>query len=712
MLSSRLISRTLCLLITIFSITLSAFAYQQEEAEEYDVKARVVRISLINGEVTLKRNGNTEWERARLNFPLVEGDTVSTDRESRLEIQIDARNFVRLAANTTMQIVSLRNEGVAVSVVEGTATVRLVKFDRQREYFEVDAPRTTMAAEKRGLYRIDVPGDGRVRLSVRDGGSARIYSDTSGFALRDGRTAELVVAGVNSGDWEFVANAARDAIDEWVSDRERYLAQRLRYDTQYYDEYVWGAEDLDAYGDWSYAPDYGWVWRPHTTVINVYQDWAPYRYGHWVWCPPYGWTWVGYEPWGWAPYHYGRWVYLNGGWSWCPRSSYYRDHSWWRPALVAFYYVDDNYCWYPLGYRQRDPRSSYYNNKPERLTALRAEELAQLRRVNPVHLRAVTTANAKQIGNENLRPQRADDALARRALGTVPVRTGLPARAPAREATTQNPTGQTTVGRPARTSVSDLPIERSTGAAARTPGVPLDGELRRTRVLNGREARPSTPTVTSTSTTSETEVETRPTGAVTRPVRTSPSTSQGGEERPERRNTVTPSTPNDDTVSRPTRTEPVVTPDPGEKPTRNRERLEPSRPERRVETPSPSYEPPPQRSEPPRVSAPQRSEPPPRVEAPRSSPPQRSEPPPQRSEPPARPSRPESSERPSRSESPRYESPRSEPSRSEPTRSEPTRSEPSRSEPPRSEPSRPEPRTEPARDPDSGRPSRPDRPRT
>ena len=77
---------------------------------------------------------------------------------------------------------------------------------------------------------------------MSDGGSARIYSDTSGFVLRDGRTAELVVTGDNEGDWEFVANAPLDAIDDWVSDREHYLAQRLRYDVQYYDEYVWGAE--------------------------------------------------------------------------------------------------------------------------------------------------------------------------------------------------------------------------------------------------------------------------------------------------------------------------------------------------------------------------------------------------------------------------------------------------------------------------------------
>ncbi len=197
--SSRLRSSFLLLLLTIVSVNITVRA-SYDEPDDYDVKARVARISLISGEVNLKRKGNTDWERARLNFPLVEGDTLATDRESRLEIQIDSRNFVRLAPNSTLQLVSLRAEGVAVSVVEGPATVRLAKFDRQREYFEIDAPKTTMAAEKKGLYRIDVPRDGRVRLTVRDGGTARIYSDTTGFALRDGRPAELSIDGVNAGD--------------------------------------------------------------------------------------------------------------------------------------------------------------------------------------------------------------------------------------------------------------------------------------------------------------------------------------------------------------------------------------------------------------------------------------------------------------------------------------------------------------------------------
>ena len=90
---SRLNASLLVLLLTLFSITATA---QQpaddpnDEAEDYDVKARVVRISMMNGDVSLKRAGNQDWERARLNYPLVEGDTVATEKEGRMEIQVDA----------------------------------------------------------------------------------------------------------------------------------------------------------------------------------------------------------------------------------------------------------------------------------------------------------------------------------------------------------------------------------------------------------------------------------------------------------------------------------------------------------------------------------------------------------------------------------------------------------------------------------------------
>lgn len=519
---------TLMILLNASAVLVRAEDEDTDAADEYDVTARVVRARLIEGQVDLRRAGNKDWERAGLNLPLVEGDTLATASDARLEIQIDARNFVRVGANSLLRIVTLRNEGIVLSLVEGTATVRLARFDRSREYFEIDMPKTTMTVEQPGLYRLDVAHDGGLRLTVRDGGHARIYANDDGFTLRDGRTAELTYAGREEGDWQFSAASSFDSWDTWVDDRERYLAERLRYDERdrYYDADIWGAEELDAYGNWVNAGDYGWVWRPHTTVINHYENWAPYRQGQWRWCPPYGWTWVGDEPWGWAPYHYGRWVYYNQGWCWAPRGYGFRDqHSWWRPALVAFVYVASSHgqhvAWYPLTYRQHDPFRR--NHRPGRgqWTPHRAGEPGHPRLFNPAMARAVTTVPAREFGRYGARLQPAATDIARGAINTEPVRTRLPfapresdqdtAGAAARDRRSRTwPSG-----RPAPSTPAGTLEERPTGAAARAPGVSLDDELWRSRLRNGRPSRPRGAPAEGTAI----DPAARGTGAVARPAR-------------------------------------------------------------------------------------------------------------------------------------------------------------------------------------------------
>jgi uncharacterized protein DUF6600/FecR-like protein len=724
--STRPVSSTIFFLfLTLFTATIIARADDvADDADEYDVKARVVRISLITGDVNLKRNASTDWERAKLNFSLVEGDTISTGDNARAEIQMDARNFVRIGPNSILKIATLRDEGVALSVVEGTASVRLAKFDRDHEYFEVDAPKSTLAAEKKGLYRIDVSREGRVRLTAQDGGRARIYSDTSGFVLRDGRTAELIYEGADAGDWQFVAANASDSWDNWVENRERYLAQRLRYDARYYDSYVWGAEELDAYGEWTYANDYGWIWRP--TAINNYYDWAPYRYGSWTWCAPYGWTWVGHEPWGWAPYHYGRWVYYNNYWAWCPRSRYYRNRSWWRPALVAFNISFGNQvCWYPLHYHQRDPRSRHYHAS-DRLRPMRRDELAGLRRVNPAYLRAVTSLAARDFGADGARLRAADAVLARRVVAAEPLHADLPIR-PAYalndRAVAGDRTERVTIARPARVTPDRQLPERETGAAVRNPGVALDNELRRSRVLNGRDARPEFPTPASGAGGA---IE-RSTGAVARPSRPAREVDPAVDRRSESGRDVQPipetAEPNDrparpnrtfsreDAPARPERNVgerpapvPVTPPandggSSGDSPARpeRTERSQPqdaparvARPERhdrpdvpsRVSEPPPRYEPPPRVDSPPRSDPPPRNDPPPRYDPPpRNDPPPRSDPPPRNDPPPRSDPPPRNDPPPQNDPPPRSESPRNDPA--------PRNDPPARSESPRSDSDRP-----------------------
>ncbi|MDT4967920.1 MAG: hypothetical protein QOJ64_2657 [Acidobacteriota bacterium] len=727
------------LFILLTTFTAPVRADDEKDIDEYDEAARVARISLIRGDVQLKRNGSKEWESARMNFPLVEGDLLATTgSDARLELQIDARNFVRVGGDSMLRMVSLRDEGVALSLSEGVATIRLARFDRKKEYFEIDVPRATLAAETRGLYRIDVSANSNVRMTVRGGAQARIYSETSGFTLRDGRTAELIRDGSEAGDWAFSKLESFDSWDTWVDERERSLASRSRYDdrTRYYDSDVWGAEDLDAYGSWVYVNDYGWIWRPNATVVNNYSNWAPYRYGRWVWCPPYGWTWVGDEPWGWAPYHYGRWVYYDNGWCWAPRGyGYSYGRSWWRPALVVFVYVPTSYgervCWYPLTYGQRDPRGRHYR----RLEPLRGNDIARLGRTNPAYLRAITSLPARDFGRHNAQSQQAPAEIARRALNGEPIRGRLPIQplespgTPNGAVTNREPRSRPARG-PALTGVVATLQERPTGAATRMPGVALDGELRRTRLYNGREPRESTGSAENGGMPTNTNgPSTEPTGVVARPPRARgvdrPSIERGAGgnngssgtpwyERPVRPPRETPGA-NPNPVPQPSADQPegVTAPTPpqperpraprregndGETGTRPPRRSEPRpEPQRQPETetvPQPRSEPRPE----PRVERPE-PRPEPRVERPEPRPEPRYERPEPRPE-----SRPEPPPREERQPEPRAE-PRPEP-RPEPT---PQREEPRHEEPkpePKAEPSQ---REEPKHERSEDAPARPSR---
>jgi Family of unknown function (DUF6600) len=625
----------------------------EEESDEYDVTARVMRTSMLQGEVTLRRAGAQEWERATLNLPLLEGDTVATASGARLEIQIDARNFLRVGADSVLRIVTLRDNGIALSLTQGTVTLRLARFDATKEYFEMDAPKSTLSAEKPGLYRLDVTPEGRVRFTVRDSGRARIYSETAGFTLREERTAELIDAGAEEGDWQLAAAAAFDAWDTWIEERERYLATHLRYEERerYYDQDIWGAEELDDYGDWVSAPEYGgWVWCPRPTAVNSYPNWAPYRHGHWRWSPPYGWTWVADEPWGWAPYHYGRWVYYNNNWCWAPRGHGYRQRrNPWRPALVAIINVSDQVAWYPLTHGQHDPYRRNRGRHEERPGQPRPHDRGNRHPVNPG---GVTCVPARDFGNRWARPRPATTEIARRAVNNDPTQARLP-QAPRgdsdRDVTGNRDRDRRARNWPGRNASVNPPgnwRERPTGAAARRPGAPLDGELRRTRLYNGRAPQPSSSPVEG----GAAQPSDRSTGAVERPSRSfRPSRDQDTDvdrsfrnngpsrERPER---PARTRPQDGSVQRP----PGLTPSPGERPREQAPR------ERAPREPGEPRQPRAPRAEPPQTLEP-------RAEAPlRPS----AEVPPQPTEPngpadsngpaAARPERPQTAERPSRPE--------------------------------------------------------------
>lgn len=340
--------------LTAFGVSAANFEFDDEEPEVTD---RVARISSISGDISIRRSGVDEWEKAVLNLPVVEGDEITAADGSRFEIQFDANTHVRVAANSYLKITTLSDGGIALSLAEGSMSLSASKFDLTKKFFEIDAPKTTIAVQRSGRYRIDAGkvGSQEVRVNVLDDGEARVYSSNSGFTVRDGRSAKIYVEGPFAGESENGYAPALDDFELWVAERIDTIAKRLSTANygQYYDNDIYGAEDLNDNGDWVHTKDYGFVWRPNVRSISGYANWSPYRYGSWRWLPSYGWTWVNDEPWGWATYHHGRWVWYNSGWYWSPYSYYRNQRSWWRPALVVIRVIDSNVCWYPMSYRRR-----------------------------------------------------------------------------------------------------------------------------------------------------------------------------------------------------------------------------------------------------------------------------------------------------------------------------------------------------------------------
>ena len=77
--------------------------YVIDDDETPDVTARVARISFIRGEAKIRHADGGDWEKLTLNLPIVEGDEIATESDSRVEIQFDNYQHLRLAENCRVE---------------------------------------------------------------------------------------------------------------------------------------------------------------------------------------------------------------------------------------------------------------------------------------------------------------------------------------------------------------------------------------------------------------------------------------------------------------------------------------------------------------------------------------------------------------------------------------------------------------------------------
>jgi hypothetical protein len=339
------------------------FATAQVRDEYGEVNQTVARISYLSGEVSFSRGDDPEdWQPADRNVPMTLGDRIYTGSRSRVELELQGGDSVRLGARSDFAALNLTDDTQQFSLKSGVASIQIRSLS-DNEIFELDTPNAAVTFDRAGDYRVDVDENGFTRVAVRRG-SATVAAGGGQIPIEAGEAID--VQGLDAPRYDIVALAGPDAWDQWVGQRDGRRTKARSY--QYVSADIVGADDLDEYGRWENAPQYGWVWSPTTVAA----DWAPYRSGHWIWQDPWGWTWVSVEPWGWAPYHYGRWAMISSRWCWVPEGPSVRSIRY-SPALVAFVGGGPGWSstvtvggggfvgWFPLG--PRDPFSPWWGSR-------------------------------------------------------------------------------------------------------------------------------------------------------------------------------------------------------------------------------------------------------------------------------------------------------------------------------------------------------------
>ena len=387
----------------VLQVSTIAKAQDQENDDQdqaQDPPGRVARLNFSQGSVSFRPAGEDDWVNAVPNRPMVTGDDLWTDEDSRAEVHVGSA-AIRMSAKTGITFLALDDHTTQIRLAQGSLILDVRHVDDDDAY-EIDTPNIAFSLLQPGEYRLDVTEDGSETVTTVFRGRGRVTGGGFTYTVIGNQSATFT--GNNDHlDYDLQQLPGRDDFDDWAFQRDE--REDHADSANYVSREMTGYEDLDEYGEWSYVAGYGPCWRPRAVVVG----WAPYRFGHWVYVGPWGWTWVEDEPWGFAPFHYGRWASVNGGWFWVPGPVVVRPV--WAPALVAFvgggggfrFSAGVGVGWFPLapgevyvpGYRVS---RAYVNNVNVTNTSVNITHITNV--YNTVIVNKSTTVNNIRYANQ------------------------------------------------------------------------------------------------------------------------------------------------------------------------------------------------------------------------------------------------------------------------------------------------------------------------
>jgi FecR protein len=323
-------------MLAVLAVLAAAFLVVSASAES---KARIVRLSEVQGTVRIDRATGDGFDKAFINLPVVEGSKLKTGKDGRAEVEFEDGSALRLAPDTEVNFVhlALGDDGQKLSTVQlvsGTVYANLHPKNaaEKGDQFLLNFARESVTVAGPAHFRVEL-ADAKATVAVFKGKvSATTPSERVEVAEKHSATIDLAKDNLASHNlanddsakndlakkdtFEIAKNYEAEPSDAWDRQQSDY---HDRYATSggssINSPYSYGMSDLNYYGNFMSVPGYGNVWQPYFIGAN----WSPFQDGGWAFYPGAGYMWVSGYPWGWMPFNYGNWAFVPGfGWVWQP----------------------------------------------------------------------------------------------------------------------------------------------------------------------------------------------------------------------------------------------------------------------------------------------------------------------------------------------------------------------------------------------------------
>ncbi len=297
---------------------------------------RIVRLSYVDGQVQLEQ-GDQGLNRAILNTPIVEGTRIVTRGEGLAEVEFEDQSALRLAGNSEVRFRQL-------SMTETGAKVNEIEVLRGVVFFDVHSKTVDVYRTLANGTTFLVRGDTQTRISAAPDqlqlavfkGTVQLENQLQLVSVKKNET--LTMDPNQPSEYKVTHGTESLPVDAWNKEREAYDTAYAHSATYGGPKTGYGLQDLNYYGEYFYAPGYGYAWQPYGFADSMI-GWNPYSNGAWGFVPGFGYSWASAYPWGWLPYHYGSWAFIGGGvgWAWLPGSysgSWYANNFQATPVVV------------------------------------------------------------------------------------------------------------------------------------------------------------------------------------------------------------------------------------------------------------------------------------------------------------------------------------------------------------------------------------------